>query len=103
MVVPSLQEAFGQTASEAMSCGTPVVAFGATGLLDIVDHKKNGYLAEPFNVEDLARGIEWVLGVSDNESLSVEARNKVLDKFCSHVVARQYVELYRSALERSEK
>ena len=27
MVVPSRQEAFGQTASEAQACGTPVVAF----------------------------------------------------------------------------
>ncbi len=27
MVVPSQQEAFGQTASEAQACGTPVVAF----------------------------------------------------------------------------
>jgi len=53
MVVPSLQEAFGQTASEAMSCSTPVVAFAATGLLDIVNHKKNGYLAKPFDTGSL--------------------------------------------------
>jgi len=56
MIVPSLQEAFGQTASESMSCGIPVVAFGSTGLLDIVDHKVNGYLAKPFESDDLALG-----------------------------------------------
>lgn len=44
MIVPSLQEAFGQTASESLACGTPVVAFKTTGLLEIVDHKSNGYL-----------------------------------------------------------
>ncbi|MCK9801669.1 glycosyltransferase [Pseudomonas sp. MAFF 302030] len=32
MVVPSKQEAFGQTASESMACGTPVVAYATTGL-----------------------------------------------------------------------
>ncbi|NER81123.1 MAG: glycosyltransferase, partial [Leptolyngbya sp. SIO1D8] len=48
MVVPSLQESFGQTASEALACATPVVAFNATGLKDIVDHHLNGYLASPY-------------------------------------------------------
>ena len=61
MVVPSLQEAFGQTASESLACGTPVVSFEATGLLDIIDHKINGYLAKPFDTSDLAAGINWVL------------------------------------------
>lgn len=100
MVVPSLQEAFGQTASESMACGTPVVAFGATGLLDIVDHKENGYLAKPYETSDLAAGIEWVLNAPNYEQLSANARNKVLRKFDSKVVAKQYIKLYQSVLEK---
>jgi glycosyltransferase involved in cell wall biosynthesis len=48
MLVPSKQESFGQTACESMACGTPVVAFATSGLLDIVDHKVNGYLASQY-------------------------------------------------------
>jgi glycosyltransferase involved in cell wall biosynthesis len=102
MVVPSLQEAFGQTASEAMACGTPVVAFGATGLLDIVDHQKNGYLAEPFDVKDLAKGIDWVLEHNAPESLSVSAINKIRNCFDYKVVAPKYIELYRSVLKKEK-
>ncbi len=99
MVVPSLQEAFGQTASEAMSCGTPVVAFGATGLLDIIDHMKNGYLAKPYETEDLAKGIKWVLNHESYKILSTKARDKVVENFDYSVVARSYIELYKEVLK----
>ena len=58
MVVPSLTEVFGQTASEAMSCGTPVVAYRCTGIQEVVEGGC-GYLAEPYSSEDLATGIKW--------------------------------------------
>ena len=96
MVVPSKQEAFGQTASEAMACGTHVVAFDTTGLKDIVDHKKNGYLARPFDIEDLAHGIGWVLSDSErHHALALAAREKVEREFEIELVARQYLGLYK--------
>jgi len=99
MVVPSLQEAFGQTASESISCGTPVVAFGATGLLDIVEHQQNGYLAKPFDTADLAKGIEWVLKAPNYDQLCQNARDKVLCKFDSKIVSRKYISLYNQVLK----
>lgn len=98
MIVPSLQEAFGQTASEAMSCATPVVAFGHTGLLDIVDHKTNGYLAKPFDTKDLKDGIKWVLNNENYDELCTNARNKVFREFDSVFVSKKYIELYKDIL-----
>ncbi len=98
MVVPSLQEAFGQTASEAMACGTPTVAFGHTGLLDIIDHKQNGYLSKPFDTTDLANGIKWLLNAPNYDELCKNAREKVLREFDSVVVAGKYVELYKQLM-----
>lgn len=95
MVVPSRQEAFGQTASEALASGTPVVAFNATGLRDIVRHKETGYLAEPFNPRDLANGIDWVLGDSERRiRLSENAREDAVNRFSLQTVCAQYRELY---------
>jgi glycosyltransferase involved in cell wall biosynthesis len=96
MVVPSRYEAFGQTASEALACGTPVVAFDVTGLKDIVDRQQNGYLAQPYDSEDLARGIAWVLeDAQRHEKLCRNAREKVEAKFTLAVQAREYQKLYQ--------
>lgn len=98
MVVPSLQEAFGQTATESMACGTPVVAFGHTGLLDIIEHQKTGYLAKPFQEQDLATGIEWVLNATNYDQLSANARTKIVSEFDSSVVAGRYIKLYKEMI-----
>ena len=100
MVVPSVQEAFGQTASEALACGTPVTAFATSGLMDIVDHKKNGYLARPFESEDLADGISWCLENNSNEQLSINAREKVLNNFTTDIMTDKYLSLYKSILNK---
>lgn len=100
MVVPSTQEAFGQTASEALSCGTPVVAFNTTGLKDIVEHQKNGYLAEPFESEDLAKGIAWVLTDDErHQKLGFYAREKSLREYSSKIQANRYLSLYKEILK----
>ena len=98
-VTPSLQEAFGMTASESMACGTPVVAFAATGPLDVIDHKVNGYLATPYEWQDLANGIAWALDIKNSLKLSVEARKKCERKFELRAVAKQYENLYNDLIQ----
>jgi glycosyltransferase involved in cell wall biosynthesis len=95
LCVPSLQESFGQVASEGMACGTPVVAFATSGLLDIVDHLTTGYLAKPFDVVDFANGIDYVL--SDKiraQTLSIASRERSLEKFDINVVVESHQNLY---------
>ena len=70
-VNPSLQESFGYTVCESMACGTPAVAFSVGGMLDQIDHKANGYLAEFKNSDELADGIDYCL--KHREELSVKA------------------------------
>ena len=78
---------------------SPVVAFGATGLLDIVDHKINGYLAKPYDSKDLANGIDFLLNASNYDQLCNNARKKVIKHFDSSIVADKYEELYNQILD----
>ena len=94
-----MQEAFGMTASESMACGTPVVAFGATGPLDVIDHKENGYLAIPYDFMDLASGILWVLDPINYKRISLNARQKCLDKFDLKDTTNAYLSLYNEKLK----
>ena len=99
MVVPSLQENLSNAIMESLSCATPVVAFDIGGNGDMIAHRANGYLAIPFEAEDLARGIEWVLHNDDYAVLCDNARQKVVREFDSQVVAQKYIELYREILD----
>lgn len=96
MVVPSRQEAFGLTGSEAQACGTPVVAFRTGGLVDIVDDYTTGVLAEPFNAASLAAAIGWVLDDSRRRiEMRAAARQRAERLWDSDQIALKYAQVYR--------
>ncbi|MBU3604096.1 glycosyltransferase family 4 protein [Polynucleobacter sp. AP-Kaivos-20-H2] len=104
LIAPSRQEVFGQTASEAHACGRPVVAFEGTGLADVIEHQKTGYLAKAGNVQDLANGITWVLeSISQSNALNVAARKRAVEKFSYPVVAQQYQDIYSKVIKSKHK
>ncbi len=99
-VAPSVQENLSNTVMEALACGTSCVAFDIGGMPDMIEHRRNGYLARPFDAADLAEGMRWVLDNDQRrQELSSRARQKVLEEFAMPVVARRHLELYRRVLE----
>ncbi|GBE29169.1 D-inositol 3-phosphate glycosyltransferase [bacterium BMS3Bbin04] len=60
-VIPSLEDNLPNTIAEAMACGTPVVGFAIGGIPEMIEHRKTGYLAKPYDVQDLAQGMNWIL------------------------------------------
>lgn len=99
-VVPSRYETFGQTLTESMACGCPVVSFDNSGQADIIDHLKNGYLARYQDAQDLADGIAWVLNHPAPESLSNACVQKVNRCYRQEIVAQRYHALYETLLGR---
>lgn len=98
-VAASTQDNLPNSVMEALACGTPCVAFNIGGMPDMIEHKHNGYLAQPFSSDDLAVGIRWVLAdESRRKILGKEGRKKVEDEFTMQRQAQRYIELYESIL-----
>ena len=99
LVIPSRQEAFGQTGSEAHACGCPVVAFDATGLKDVVDHDVTGLLVKPYDAQGLASAIVALLANDDmRRQFGIAARSRAQRLWSYSTVADQYKKVYDVAL-----
>jgi glycosyltransferase involved in cell wall biosynthesis len=98
VVVPSRIENLPQAATEAQSCGVPVVGFRVGGLPEVVDHGITGFLATPYDATELAHGIGWTLRAHANyPDLSVKCRAAAA-KWAEDVVVRSYCEIYDRAV-----
>ena len=103
-IAPSLQDNLPNTVLEAISCGTPSVAFNIGGMPDMIEHQQNGYLAQPYQIDDLVRGIIWTLENSEkSQKLSHRARAKAEQEFALEIQARRYESLFSEILAQSER
>jgi len=94
-ILPSVEDNLPNTIMEALSCGTPCISFDIGGLADMIEHQKNGYLVVPFNIEDFAKGICWVLEDSEHyKYVSKSSRQKVIQKFSSELQAASYLRIF---------
>ncbi len=99
MIIPSIQDNLPNVVIESLACGIPCIAFNIGGMSDMIDHKKNGYLAEPFNTNDLASGIHWCLEDSErNKELSINTREKAIKEYSLEVQSRRYKKVFEDLL-----
>ncbi|MEM9164682.1 MAG: glycosyl transferase, partial [Cyanobacteria bacterium P01_F01_bin.4] len=56
----------------------------------------NGYLAQPYKIDDLAQGVVWILENPErHQKLCARAREKVDQEFTLEIQARRYEALFR--------
>lgn len=98
-VIPSLQEAFGQTVIESMACGTPIIGFASGGITDTVRPGQTGLLAPTGDVPALRQAIVDLLqDDAHRQRLSQSCRAIALSDYALPVQARQYESLYQSLI-----
>lgn len=102
-IAPSVQDNLPNTVLEATACGIPTAAFNIGGMSDLIDHQKTGYLAKPFQAEDLGRGIMWILEHDDRyRTLACTAREKAERHFSPDIIAKKHINLYNDILHQQK-
>ena len=89
LLLPSYKEGYPGIIIEAFSLGIPVIATKLTGIMEMVDNKKDGLLIDPHNSDQLVEAINKI----DKDlyrKLSDEAR-KSFDNFNSKVQIEHFI------------
>jgi glycosyltransferase involved in cell wall biosynthesis len=99
VIVPSLSEASGLTAMEAMALGVPVVASFAGGLSEVVENGRTGLLVPPADAEAIARAVARLLDNPElGRRLAAEGERHVAKRFTVGRMVDAYLALYEEIL-----
>lgn len=90
----SYEETYGQTTTEAMACGCPVIST-PTGVAPDLIRPFNGVICNGYDSNDLADGITTALST---EYDSNKIRQHIIDEYDYSIIAKQYIELYTKIL-----
>ncbi len=90
------EEPFGMAPIEALACGTPVVAMARGALPEIIQHGVNGFLAK--TKSEFKKYMQRV-----NEIDPAVCRASVQEYFSAEVMAREYLDRYKLAIERAKQ
>jgi sucrose-phosphate synthase len=95
-VLPSVYEPFGLAPIEAAACGLACVATKNGGPSEIFEDG-SGVLIDPFDVDDIARGMAE--GLDRQADLSVRGRKRVLAMYTWDKTAAGYLAVIRDGVE----
>jgi len=102
LLVTSRQESFCQIASEANSCGKPVISFEIGGLKDIIINDINGYKVKNFNIQKITNRIIdfFYLDMEKRKRMSKKCMELSLKRYSYEVIAEQHLKIYEKILKK---
>ena len=68
---------------------------------EIIEHKKNGYLAKPFKINDFSKGIDYCLTKINKRNLKKNSLINLKFQFGQENINKSYNDLFNSILSKS--
>ncbi len=104
LVMPSRCETFGLVAAEAMACGTPVVAFDAGALTEVIGGAESGVIVPRRDVTEMAFQIEKLAADRQRRrTMSAAAVERVRNRFGVAQHARKAIATYEDMIARRHR
>lgn len=96
--LPSIYEGYPNVICEAMSCGLPVICSDILEMPSIVEEDVNGFLFDPYNPSDIARGIIKFLNMPSPvlSQISVTNRKKILKNNSIKDFSNRYIHIIQN-------
>ena len=91
--LPSIYEGFPNVVCEAMSCGMPILCGDVCDNAAIVADGVNGYLFNPYDVEDIGCKIEEMVRNGNLQEFYGRNREKAVDMFSKDRLLNSYISL----------
>lgn len=96
-ILPSLEDNLPNVMLESLACGTPVISFALGGMVDLIQHEKNGFLSENVSVEGLKHVIDCFLNNGVKWSKE-KIREDAVQKISYSVQVNRLLEVYKDLL-----
>ncbi len=90
LMTTQLEETFGLVMAEAMSCGTPVIAFNKGAVPEVVQHEKTGFVVKPNDIKEMERALNKIETIEPKK-----CRQWVEKKFTIKKMAENYLNAYQ--------
>jgi len=99
-ILPSLEDNLPNTMLEAMSCGTPVVAFDVGGMSDVIVNGVTGQLVPMGDIKEMGKAIlSLIFNFEKRDSMGNKCRKKIEEEFSLHFQAGRYSKLYKDLMK----
>jgi hypothetical protein len=100
-LMPSMAEAFGMMAMEAMACGKPVIVFEGTSLPEVVFAPEGGVAVPQGHVDALTSELEWLISHKEKRmKLGAQARKIAEQHYDKDIYVSRMIDLYKEVIEK---
>ncbi len=102
IVLPSYREGTPRTLLEAAAMGRPIITTDAVGCIEVVDDGFNGFLCKPRDASDLAKKMERMLLLTQQQRshMGLRGREKMVREFDERIVIGKYLAAIEEAQTR---